>query len=93
MAFRFCGRRRVSLSENGRYIFFKNASAGRVRVGPVPFRRLCRLEHAADLSAGVMKEHVRTREQAGLFDISHMKKLIEVSGGDAAALFAKLCPY
>ncbi len=40
---------------------------------------------------GVMKEHVHTREQAGLFDISHMK-LIEVSGSDAAALFAKLCP-
>lgn len=40
---------------------------------------------------GVMKEHVHTREQAGLFDISHMK-LIEVSGKDAAALFARLCP-
>lgn len=40
---------------------------------------------------GVMKEHVHTREKAGLFDISHMK-LIEVSGSDAAALFAKLCP-
>lgn len=40
---------------------------------------------------GVMKEHIHTREQAGLFDISHMK-LIEVSGQDAAQLFSRLCP-
>ena len=34
---------------------------------------------------GVMKEHIHTREHAGLFDISHMK-LIEVLGPGAAAL-------
>ncbi|MGE0501712.1 MAG: glycine cleavage system aminomethyltransferase GcvT [Rhizobiaceae bacterium] len=41
--------------------------------------------------AGVMKEHLHTREQAGLFDISHMK-LIEVSGPQSAGLLALTCP-
>lgn len=41
--------------------------------------------------AGVMKEHLHTREHAGLFDISHMK-LFEVSGPGAAALLSKACP-
>jgi len=41
--------------------------------------------------AGVMKEHLHTREHAGLFDISHMK-LIAVSGSQAAELLAKACP-
>jgi aminomethyltransferase len=41
--------------------------------------------------AGVMKEHLHTREHAGLFDISHMK-LFLVSGPDAAALLARACP-
>jgi len=41
--------------------------------------------------AGVMKEHVHTREHAGLFDISHMK-LIELSGPDSAALLSRACP-
>jgi aminomethyltransferase len=40
---------------------------------------------------GVMKEHLHTREHAGLFDISHMK-LIAVSGPGAAALLSKACP-
>ncbi len=40
---------------------------------------------------GVMKEHLHTRDHAGLFDISHMK-LVEVSGADAAALLAETCP-
>ena len=40
---------------------------------------------------GVMKEHLHAREQAGLFDISHMK-LIDVSGPGAAALLARACP-
>lgn len=40
---------------------------------------------------GVMKEHQHTREQAGLFDISHMK-LFEISGPDAAALLNRACP-
>lgn len=41
--------------------------------------------------AGVMKEHVHTRESAGLFDISHMK-LILVEGPDAARVLAAACP-
>lgn len=41
--------------------------------------------------AGVMKEHLHTREKAGLFDISHMK-LFAVEGPQAAALLAHACP-
>lgn len=41
--------------------------------------------------AGVMKEHLHTREHVGVFDISHMK-LIAVSGPQAAELLAKVCP-
>jgi aminomethyltransferase len=41
--------------------------------------------------AGVMKEHLHTREHAGLFDISHMK-LFEISGMKAAALLNRACP-
>lgn len=41
--------------------------------------------------AGVMKEHLHTRDHAGLFDISHMK-LILVSGPQAADLLDKACP-
>lgn len=40
---------------------------------------------------GVMKEHLHVREQAGLFDISHMR-VIEISGDDASALLALACP-
>jgi aminomethyltransferase len=40
---------------------------------------------------GVMKEHLHSREHAGLFDISHMK-LFEVKGPDAAALLDRACP-
>ena len=40
---------------------------------------------------GVMKEHLHTREHAGLFDISHMK-LFDVSGPGAAALLDRACP-
>jgi aminomethyltransferase len=40
---------------------------------------------------GVMKEHLHTREHAGLFDISHMK-LFEVKGSGAAALLDRACP-
>ena len=43
------------------------------------------------IRAGVMKEHLHTREHAGLFDISHMK-LFEVSGPDAAALLDQGLP-
>ncbi|MEP1208665.1 MAG: glycine cleavage system aminomethyltransferase GcvT [Rhizobiaceae bacterium] len=41
---------------------------------------------------GVKKEHEHTRLQAGLFDISHMVH-VSVSGPQAAALIATLCPY
>jgi aminomethyltransferase len=41
--------------------------------------------------AGVMKEHLHTREHVGLFDISHMK-LFVVSGIGAAAMLSKACP-
>ncbi|MCX7304731.1 MAG: glycine cleavage system aminomethyltransferase GcvT [Hyphomicrobiales bacterium] len=41
--------------------------------------------------AGVMKEHLHTREHAGLFDISHMK-LFEVAGPGATALLDRACP-
>ncbi|QKV18497.1 glycine cleavage system aminomethyltransferase GcvT [Oricola thermophila] len=40
---------------------------------------------------GVLKEHLHTRDHAGLFDISHMQ-LIEVTGADAALLVATCCP-
>lgn len=41
--------------------------------------------------AGVMKEHLHTREHVGLFDISHMK-LFVVSGPGAADLINRACP-
>lgn len=41
--------------------------------------------------AGVMNEHLHTREHAGLFDISHMK-LVLVSGPQASALLSRACP-
>ena len=40
---------------------------------------------------GVLKEHLHTRQKAGLFDISHMK-LIEISGPGAIAFLARACP-
>ncbi|ODT02438.1 MAG: glycine cleavage system protein T [Mesorhizobium sp. SCN 65-20] len=41
--------------------------------------------------AGVMKEHLHTREHVGLFDISHMK-LFLVTGPGAADLLNRACP-
>ena len=41
---------------------------------------------------GVMKEHLHTRSDAGLFDISHMVH-ISVEGSGAANLISRLCPY
>ncbi|MEO4040262.1 glycine cleavage system aminomethyltransferase GcvT [Hoeflea sp. CAU 1731] len=41
---------------------------------------------------GVMKEHLHTRSDAGLFDISHMSH-IEVEGPDAGRFIAHACPY
>lgn len=40
---------------------------------------------------GVMAEHLHTRQQAGIFDISHMK-LIMIEGADAADLINHACP-
>jgi len=40
---------------------------------------------------GVMKEHLHTRDGAGLFDISHMK-LIEIEGRDAATFLSYALP-
>ncbi|MEQ4283129.1 glycine cleavage system aminomethyltransferase GcvT [Pseudomonas syringae] len=41
--------------------------------------------------AGVMKEHLHTRAQAGLFDVSHMGQ-IRLSGADAAKALEALVP-
>ncbi len=41
---------------------------------------------------GVMKEHLHTRETAGLFDISHMK-LFRVGGAGAADMLSRACPF
>lgn len=40
---------------------------------------------------GVKKEHLHTREQAGLFDVSHMGQ-VRLSGANAAAALEKLVP-
>ena len=40
---------------------------------------------------GVMKEHLHTREFAGMFDVSHMGQ-VELHGSDAAAALECLCP-
>lgn len=40
---------------------------------------------------GVMKEHLHTREQAGLFDVSHMGQIV-LRGADAAAALESLVP-
>jgi aminomethyltransferase len=40
---------------------------------------------------GVMKEHIHTREKAGLFDISHMQ-LFALTGANADAALAAACP-
>ncbi|MGU7842940.1 glycine cleavage system aminomethyltransferase GcvT [Burkholderia sp. AW33-5] len=40
---------------------------------------------------GILKEHLHTREQAGLFDVSHMGQVL-LSGPDAAAALETLVP-
>ncbi|WPO99275.1 glycine cleavage system aminomethyltransferase GcvT [Pseudomonas sp. HR96] len=40
---------------------------------------------------GVLKEHQHTRDQAGLFDVSHMGQIL-LRGGDAAAALETLVP-
>ncbi|WP_295806415.1 glycine cleavage system aminomethyltransferase GcvT [uncultured Nitratireductor sp.] len=41
--------------------------------------------------AGVMKEHLHTRESAGLFDISHMQ-LFEIEGVGTTGFLSRACP-
>ncbi|WP_336056307.1 glycine cleavage system aminomethyltransferase GcvT [Nitratireductor sp. CH_MIT9313-5] len=41
--------------------------------------------------AGVMKEHQHTRDEAGLFDISHMR-IFEVKGAGAVDFLNRACP-
>jgi aminomethyltransferase len=41
--------------------------------------------------AGILAEHRHTRTACGIFDISHMMQ-VEISGRDAAAFIARLCP-
>jgi aminomethyltransferase len=41
---------------------------------------------------GVKQEHLHTRENAGLFDISHMLH-IEISGSDVGEFISRICPY
>lgn len=41
---------------------------------------------------GLVKEHLHTREEAGLFDISHMVH-IEVEGKEASRFISRMCPY
>ena len=41
---------------------------------------------------GVMKEHLHTRQKAGLFDISHMQ-LFEIQGTDVDKALAHCCPF
>ena len=41
--------------------------------------------------AGLMAEHLHTRQAAGLFDVSHMGQL-RLCGPDAAAAFESLMP-
>src|SRR5690606_10408598 len=41
--------------------------------------------------SGVLKEHLHTRSQAGLFDVSHMGQ-IRVSGQNAAAALETIAP-
>ncbi len=41
--------------------------------------------------SGIMREHLHTRESAGLFDVSHMGQAI-LSGKDAGRLFESLVP-
>lgn len=41
--------------------------------------------------AGVLKEHLHTREKAGVFDISHMR-LFGIEGSQTAAFLNRVCP-
>ena len=48
-------------------------------------------EMPVNYADGIIKEHIHTREKAGLFDVSHMGQ-IRVSGANAAPLLETLMP-
>jgi aminomethyltransferase len=48
-------------------------------------------EMPVQYAAGVLKEHLHTRAQAGLFDVSHMGQAF-LSGGDPGAVLEQLTP-
>jgi aminomethyltransferase len=48
-------------------------------------------EMPVQFPSGILAEHLHTRDQAGLFDVSHMGQL-RISGGDAAAALEALVP-
>lgn len=48
-------------------------------------------EMPVQYAMGVMKEHLHTREKAGLFDVSHMGQ-VKLTGAGAAAALEKLVP-
>src|SRR5258708_4220613 len=48
-------------------------------------------EMPVQYAAGVLKEHLHTREKAGLFDVSHMGQAF-LSGSDPARALEKLTP-
>jgi aminomethyltransferase len=48
-------------------------------------------EMPVQYTAGVLKEHLHTREKAGLFDVSHMGQAM-LTGHDAAAALERLTP-
>src|SRR5690606_15064172 len=54
----------------------------------MPFAGYAMPVHYAD---GILREHLHTRAQAGLFDVSHMGQL-RLSGADAAAALESLVP-
>ncbi|HUF87732.1 MAG TPA: glycine cleavage system aminomethyltransferase GcvT [Thermohalobaculum sp.] len=57
--------------------------------------RFAGYEMPLHFAAGILKEHLHTREKAGLFDVSHMGQLAlrDPSGGDAAArMLERLVP-
>ena len=42
--------------------------------------------------AGIMREHLHTRESAGLFDVSHMGQVLVRGAGASAARWSAWCP-
>ena len=77
----------MSLSENlQRTALFDLHQQAQAKI--VPFAGY---EMPVNYPDGIIKEHLHTREKAGLFDVSHMGQ-IRVSGTDAARLLETLMP-